>query len=207
MGRCLIASFAALAAFGALAAPVEPPAPGRRSGAAQMMNELMAGQSVGGPFTLTDSRGRRRSLADFRGKVVLLYFGFTSCPDVCPTDLMAIGQAIRSLGPAGDEVQPVFVTIDPARDSRSVIGAYAGAFHERFVALTGSERQVRRVANDYKVFFERVPRPGGAGYTIDHAAFTFVLGRDGRYIGILPPGTPAERIAFTLREELGAPTL
>ncbi len=181
------------------------PGEDRRSGAALLMNELMSGKlPVGGPFTLTDPNGARTSLADFRGRLVLLYFGFLSCPDICPTDMMAIGQAIKSLGADGDRLQPVFVTLDPERDGREALRAYATSFHPRFVALTGSDAQIRRVATDYKVFFEKVPLPGANTYTIDHAAFTFLLDREGRYAGLFPPGTTPERMAAILREQLRA---
>jgi cytochrome oxidase Cu insertion factor (SCO1/SenC/PrrC family) len=174
----------------------------RRAEAARMMGELMAGTNVGGDFTLTDSRGRPFRLADYRGRHVLLYFGFTGCPDVCPTDLLAIGDALRELGAEGAAVQPVFVTLDPKRDTRQVIGAYAANFHPRFVALTGSEAEVRKVARLYKIAFEKVPLPSAGSYTIDHAAFTFLLGRDGKYIGHFPPGTPAQRMAALIRDEI-----
>ena len=178
----------------------QTPAP-RRADAARLMDELMSGKvPVGGAFTLTDARGKRVRLADLRGRIVLLYFGFTSCPDICPTDLLAIGEAVKSLGAGGDAVQPVFVTLDPRRDTRSVIGEYTASFHPRFIALTGSEAEVRRVATAYKVYFEKVP--AGASYTIDHAAFTFLLDRDGKYIGVFPPGTASERMAAVLRDEL-----
>jgi len=179
----------------------EPPE-ARRAGAARLMNELMLGQGVGGDFTLLDAYGKSTRLADFHGKVVLLYFGFTSCPDVCPTDLLAIGQAIKSLGKEGAAVQPVFITLDPKRDTPGILREYVRNFHPGFVALTGTEAQVRRVAVAYKVFFEKVPLEGAAGYTIDHTAFIFLLDRDGKYIGFLPPGFPAERIAAALRQEL-----
>ena len=180
------------------AAPEDP-----RAGAARLMNELMSGKvPVGGPFTLTDSSGASRSLAEFRGKVVLLYFGFMSCPDICPTDLLAIGKALESVGAQADQVQPVFITLDPERDKPAALRAYVASFHPRFVALTGSESEVRRVATAYKVFYEKVPLPGTSTYTIDHAAFTFLLNRDGKYTGLFPPGTPVERMAVMLREQL-----
>ena len=167
------------------------------------MNELMSGKlRVGGPFTLADSYGSAVSLADFRGKLVLLYFGFLACPDICPTDMMAIAQAILALGPDGDQLQPVFVTLDPQRDGREALRAYVAAFHPRFIGLTGSEADVRRVATDFKVFFEKVPVPGTGTYTIDHAAFTFLLDREGRYAGLFPPGTAPARMAEILREQL-----
>lgn len=194
----------AQAASAAPAAPERRTAtPERRAGAAQLMNELMSGRHpVGGPFTLRDADGRRVALADFRGRVVLLYFGYARCPDVCPTDLAVIGEALRALGTRADAVQPVFVTLDPRRDRPGVMREYAAAFHPRFVALTGTEAEVRRVATAYKVFFEKVPLPGTNTYTIDHAAFTFLLDREGRYVAFFPPGTPPARMAAMLREQL-----
>ncbi len=175
----------------------------RRAGAARMMNELMSGKvPVGGPFTLTDANSNSRSLADFRGKVVVLYFGFMTCPDICPTDLLAIGKTIQALGTEGEKVQPVFITLDPERDTRDALRGYVASFHPRFVALTGSEEEVRRVATAYKVFFEKVPLPGTSTYTIDHAAFTFLLDREGKYVGLFPPGTPTERMLVMVREQL-----
>lgn len=177
----------------------------RRADAARMMNELMSGKyPVGGPFVLADADGRRVSLADFKGRLVLVYFGFTGCPDVCPTDLASIAQALRDLGPAADGIQPLFITLDPERDKPAVLREYAAAFHPRLVALTGSESEIRRVAADYKVFFEKVPLPGTSTYTIDHTAYTFLTNRDGRFVTLFPPGTPPERMAVMLREQLAA---
>jgi protein SCO1/2 len=196
------ALIAAALLIGAVGCSDRPPED-RRAGAARMMNELMSGKvPVGGAFTLTDSSGKARSLADFRGKVVVLYFGFMSCPDICPTDLLAIGKTIEALGAQGNQVQPLFVTLDPERDTPEALRGYVASFHPRFVALTGSETEVRRVATTYKVFFEKVPLPGTSTYTIDHAAFTFLLDREGKYVGLFPPGTPPERMLVMLREQL-----
>ncbi len=119
----------------------------QRGDAARMMRDLMSGTAaVGGPFTLTDVDGRRRSLADFRGKVVILYFGYTFCPDVCPTNLASIAHLMQLLGPDSAKVQPLFVTLDPQRDTAEVLREYVAAFDSRLVALRGSETQVRRVA-------------------------------------------------------------
>lgn len=176
---------------------------GSREGAARLMSELMSGKGpVGGPFTLTDHAGSRRSLADFRGKLVLLYFGFTYCPDVCPTDLMTMGDLVRSLGPAGDQVQPVFVTLDPTRDKPEVLRAYVASFHPTFVALTGTEDEIRGIATSYKVYFEKVKPPGVSTYLIDHTAYVFLLDREGRFVTLFPPGTPRERMAVMVREHL-----
>jgi protein SCO1/2 len=200
------AGLAAAAALAAACADAPPPEPGRRAEAARLMSELMSGRHpIGGPFTLADSAGRRVSLADFRGRLVLLYFGFASCPDVCPTDLAALGLALRELGAAADEVQPLFVTLDPQRDTPEVLREYAAAFHPRLVALTGSEGEIRRVATDFKVYYEKVKLPGTSTYTIEHTAYTFLLGRDGAFVTLFPPGTPSERMVSMLREQLSAP--
>jgi protein SCO1/2 len=181
----------------------DPPVEGRRSDAARLMNELMTGKTpVGGPFTLTDPNGQLRSLSDFRGRLVLLYFGFTYCPDICPTDLMSVGNLVRSFGPDGAQLQPVFVTLDPARDTPEVLRAYATSFHPSFVSLSGTEDEIRRVATSYKVFFEKVRPPGTNTYFIDHSAYVFLLDREGRFITLFPPGTPQERMAVMVREQL-----
>jgi cytochrome oxidase Cu insertion factor (SCO1/SenC/PrrC family) len=199
----LLVAILAAAAGGYFLLRDDLPAAGSREGAARMMSELMSGKGpVGGPFTLVDQSGARRSLADFRGKLVLLYFGFTYCPDVCPTDLMAVGSLVRSLGPAGDQVQPVFVTLDPARDTPEVLRAYVASFHPRFVALTGTEDEIRRAATSYKVYFEKVRPPGINTYLIDHTAYVFLLDREGRFVTLFPPGTPQERMAVMVREHL-----
>jgi len=173
----------------------------QRVDAARMMSELMSGKApVGGPFTLTDQYGAKRGLGDFRGKFVLLYFGYTFCPDVCPTDLSAMGQAIRALGTEGEKLQPVFITLDPGRDTQEVLKNYVAAFHPRFVALRGCDDEVRRVATSYKVYFEKVRPAGASVYLIDHSAFVFLLDREGKYVSFFPPGTSAERMAATVRE-------
>src|SRR5471030_3092773 len=141
---------ASLFGFG-LAAAAEQPS------AAQMMDDLMYSRgSIGGSFTLTDQTGKQRSDTDFRGKLMIVYFGYTYCPDVCPADLMAITSALDALGPAAEGVQPIFITVDPERDTK-VLGEYVRAFHPSFVGLTGSPEEIRKVANSYKAFYAKVP--------------------------------------------------
>jgi protein SCO1/2 len=179
------------------------PQQGGREEAARLMSDLMSGNApVGGPFTLEDQYGKKRSLAEFRGAVVLLYFGYVYCPDICPTDLIAIAELVRTLGADGDAVQPVFVTLDPQRDTAEVLRSYAAAFHPRLIALRGSEEDVRRVATDYKVFFEKVRPSGSSTYVIDHMAFIFVLDREGKYVAFFPPGTSAQRMKPVVLEML-----
>jgi protein SCO1/2 len=171
--------------------------------AVRLMNELMSGKTpVGGPFTLTDTQGHPRSLADFRGTLVLLYFGYTSCPDVCPTDLAEIARLLEILGKKGAAIQPIFITLDPERDTDRVLREYAATFHPRLLALRGSQSETRAVARAFKIGYRRVPQPGSPGYVIDHSAFTFLLDRQGRYVAFFPPGTPAGRMATMLRTML-----
>jgi protein SCO1/2 len=193
----MIAASAAIVVSAAVAQPAAEPA--RRADAARLMSELMNGlvPSVV-PFVLTDQHGRRVGPRDWRGRAVLLYFGYLYCPDVCPTDLRAIGDAIDALGAEGAKVQPVFVTLDPARDTADLAGRYATAFHPSFAALRGSEAETRELAAAYKVYFEKVPLAGG-GYTIDHTAFTYVLDTEGRYVGYFPRGTSGTRMAALVR--------
>ena len=132
--------------------------------AAQMMDDLMYGRGpVGGPFTLTDQNGKRRSDSDFRGKLMIVYFGYTYCPDVCPADLMAITQALDALGPAAEDVQPLFITIDPERDT-ALLAEYVSAFHHSLIGLTGSPEEIRKVANAYKAYYVKVPDERSGGY-------------------------------------------
>ena len=172
-----------------------------RRSAAELMDVLMWNREpVGGPFALVDHAGRARSEADFRGKLLLVYFGFTGCPDVCPTDLQEIARALDLLGREGDAIQPLFVTLDPERDTPEPLAGYVSAFHPRLVGLTGSPEAIRRAADAYKVFYERVAR--AEDYTIEHSGFVYLMDRDGAYLGFFPPGTRAERMLTILRPHL-----
>lgn len=139
-------------------------------------------EPVGGPFALVDQTGRPRTDADFRGTLLLVYFGFTSCPDVCPTDLAEIGRLLDLLGDRGASIQPLFITLDPERDTVAHLAAYVPSFHPRLIALTGSAEAVRNIADAYKVYHERV-QLGGSDYTVDHSAFIYLMDRSGGYLG------------------------
>jgi protein SCO1/2 len=153
----------------------------------------LEGATMGGPFTLTDQNGRRVRDSDFAGKYRIVYFGFTFCPDVCPADLATVGAALRqfeSRDPArGARVQPIFISVDPARDTPPVLRAYVANFHPRMVGLTGSEEEITRVARAYGVYFQR-GRPDPAhperGYPVDHSRIVVLYGPDGKPIAILP---------------------
>jgi protein SCO1/2 len=169
---------------------------------AQMMDDLMYGRGTfGGPFTLTDQTGRTRSDSEFRGKLMIVYFGYTFCPDVCPADLMAITQALNALGPAAEGIQPVFITVDPERDTR-VLADYVAAFHHSLVGLTGSPEEIRKVANSYKAFYAKVPGERSGEYSIDHAGVIYLMGRGGEYLGFMPPQTSPDRLTEILRKYL-----
>ena len=130
----------------------------------------------------------------------------THCPDVCPTELQAISLALDELGMAADRVQPLFITVDPERDTPSVLADYVSSFHARLVALTGPAPAIRGVALAYKVFFAKSAVAGPDGYAIDHTGFIYLVGKDGRYIDFLPPGLGPERIVEALRLHLDRQT-
>jgi len=191
----------ALLFFGGNAAFAEDTPPDQAA-AAQMMEDLMYGRgTVGGPFTLTDHDGHRRSDSDFRGKLMIVYFGYTFCPDVCPADLMAITQALDALGPAADGVQPIFITVDPERDSK-VLAEYVRAFHKSLIGLTGSPEEIRKVANAYKAFYAKTPPTRDGDYAIDHTGVIYLMGRSGEYLGFMPPQTGPEKLTEILRKYL-----
>jgi len=173
--------------------------------AGELMDAVMWNKEpIGGPFALTDHTGKLRTDADFRGKLMLVYFGFTFCPDICPTDLMAIGQAIDKLGPAGEEVQPLFISVDPERDTAAHLAEYLAFFHPRLIGLTGDAAHIRDAARSYRVYYAKVVIGGTADYTIDHSGFIYLMDRDGKYVGFFPPGTLADRMAAVIKPRLAA---
>jgi cytochrome oxidase Cu insertion factor (SCO1/SenC/PrrC family) len=201
-GACALVVVASLFGLFASGSAAEEQASGEQASAAQMMDDLMYGRgSVGGSFTLTDQNGKPRTDSEFRGKLMIVYFGYTYCPDVCPADLMAITQALDALGPSAQGVLPVFITIDPERDTK-VLGEYIAAFHHSLVGLTGSPEQIRKVADAYKAFYVKVPDERGAGYSIDHTGVIYLMGRDGEYLGFMPPQTSPDRLTEILRKYL-----
>jgi protein SCO1/2 len=171
--------------------------------AAEIMDILMWGREpVGGPFELIDQTGKPRTDKDFRGKLTLVYFGFTYCPDVCPTDLQNIGLALDRLGESAERVQPLFITVDPERDTPEHLKDYVPMFHPRLIGLTGNAAAIRSASDAYKVYYAKVPNERGDDYTIDHTAYIYLMGVDGNYIGFFPPGTSPDRLAEMLRNQL-----
>lgn len=139
----------------------------------------ITGAKFGRDFKLTDHNGRVRTLADFRGKVVTIFFGYTHCPDVCPTVLAEMAQVMRELGPDAKNVQVLFVTVDPERDTPDVLRKYVPAFYPSFLGLYGDANATARTAKEFKIVYQKHALPGG-GYSMDHSAGTYIYDRKGR---------------------------
>ena len=160
--------------------------------------------TIGGPFTLVDQAGRTVTDKDFRGQYLMIYFGYTYCPDVCPTSLTNMSDALDLLGEKGAEVTPVLITIDPARDTSEHLREYATYFHPRLHALTGSPEQIAAVAKAYRVYYSKVKQEDETedDYLMDHSSVTYLMGPDGQFRLHFSHGTDAETIASRLRDLL-----
>jgi protein SCO1/2 len=163
----------------------------------------LAGARIGGPFTLTDHNGKTVRDVDFAGKYRIVYFGYTYCPDVCPTDMAKIGQAMKLLDKESpriaEKVVPIFITVDPERDTPAVIKQFVANFHPRVVGLTGSPEAIAAVAKSYAVYFKKQPPGPGGGYMVDHLAVAFLMGPDGAPIASLPLEKGGAAIAEQVR--------
>lgn len=146
----------------------------------------VTGADFGRNFTLTDQNGKPRTLADFRGKAVVVFFGYTQCPDVCPTTMAALKQAMEKLGPDADRVQVLFITVDPERDTQDLLSKYVPAFDPRFLGLYGDADATARTAKEFKVIYQKVPGTTPGQYSMDHSAGTYIYDPQGRlrlYVG------------------------
>ncbi|MGC1818383.1 MAG: SCO family protein [Casimicrobiaceae bacterium] len=163
----------------------------------------ITGSSFGRDFSLKDPKGAVRTLADFRGKAVVLFFGYTQCPDVCPTTLSTLAQAMKQLGADADRVQVLFVTIDPERDTPALLAQYVPAFDPRFLGLWGDAEATARTAKEFKILYEKVPGATPGSYTMDHSAGTYVFDPQGRlrlYVAYgQGPGVYAHDLRILLR--------
>lgn len=158
---------------------------------------------IGGPFKLTDQHGKTVTDRDFRGRYMLVFFGFTHCPDICPAELQVMAASLDALGPKGEEVVPIFITLDPERDTPEAIADYLKNFGSRFVGLTGSPEAIAEAAKAYRVAYSKFQEDGAAGdYSIDHSALVYLMGKDGEFVTHFAYGTPAEKMAETLRRSL-----
>ena len=162
----------------------------------------ITGAEYGRELALPDADGQARTLGDFKGKVSVVFFGYTQCPDVCPTTLAELARIKQSLGADGSRVQGVFVTVDPERDTAEVLKAYVGNFDPSFVALRGSAAQTTAAAREFKVFFAKVPGKTPDSYTMDHTAGSYVIDAKGRLRLFERYGTPPEALAADLKQLL-----
>ena len=162
----------------------------------------ITGAEYGRELALPDADGRPRTLADFKGKVSVVFFGYTHCPDVCPTTLSELAEVKRLLGPQGDRVQAVFVSVDPERDTPQILKAYMDNFGPGFIALRGTPEQTAAAAREFKVFYMKVPGKTEGSYTVDHTAGSYVVDTQGRLRLFARYGMPADALASDLKQLL-----
>jgi protein SCO1/2 len=166
----------------------------------------VTGASFGRDFALQDHTGKPRTLADYRGKAVAIFFGYTQCPDACPTTLSALAEAMKKLGPDADRVQVLFVTVDPARDTSELLSHYVPAFDPRFVGLYGNAEATERVAKEFKIIYQKQPGATPATYTVDHSTGTYLFDPQGRLRVYVSHGQTPDVFAHDLRELLRTPS-
>jgi protein SCO1/2 len=174
------------------------------AGAPKFKASDVTGAGFGRDFALTDSSGKQRTLADYRGKVVVLFFGYTQCPDVCPTTLSTLAETMKSLGADANRVQVVFVSVDPDRDTGEVLASYVTAFNPSFVGLRGDAEATARTAKEFKILYQKQPGRTPESYTIDHSAGTFVFDTQGRLRLYVGNGQGPDVFAHDIRELLQA---
>lgn len=162
-----------------------------------------AAVSIGGPFSLVDTGGKPVTDADFHGRWMVLYFGYTFCPDICPTELQTIASALDLLGPAAAQVSPVFVTIDPTRDTPKMLAEYTKLFDSRIVGLTGSTAQIEAVERAYRVYAERVDSANNTEYLMNHSSFVYLVGPDGKFVALFRQGASPREIADAISARMG----
>lgn len=173
------------------------------SGAPRFNNVDITGASYAHDFRLSDASGAKRALADFRGKVVVVFFGYTQCPDVCPTTLSDMAEVKKRLGAPGEQLQVIFVTLDPERDTPQVLAQYVPGFDPSFIGLRGTPEETAAVAKDFKVFYQKVAGRTETSYTLDHTAGSYVFDRDGRLRLFVRHANGIDPIVADLKRLLG----
>ena len=173
---------------------------------AQSAHDLLAGEArdINPRYLLQDPNGRSVTNEDFRGRFQLISFGYTYCPDVCPTTLVEMATILKQLGDQADRLQAIFITVDPERDTVKVLKTYTEFFDPRILGLTGSPALVRRAADNFRIRYAKVREPGSDNYAVDHSAGMILLGPDGQFIRKFAFATPVDEISAQLREILGA---
>ncbi len=155
---------------------------------------------IGGPFTLVDQTGRQVTDKTYDGSYRLIYFGYTFCPDACPTELQVMAGAIDDMGKDGDKVQPIFVTVDPARDTVKQLAGYVPSFHKRLVGLTGTPEQIARIAKEYKVYYAKADGPDAKTYLMNHSSFVYLLDPAGKFLTVFPSDMDSEKMASEIEK-------
>ena len=163
---------------------------------------MPGGVSVGGPFTLVNGAGETVTDASFRGRWMLVYFGYTFCPDVCPTDLQTISAAMDRLGPLAQRLVPVFITVDPERDTPAALAEYTKLFDERLVGLSGSKEQIAAAAKSYRVYYARTKSKDASDYLMDHSSFIYLVGPDGGFRALFRHGMAVQELADAVKARL-----
>ena len=157
---------------------------------------------VGGPFTLTDQTGRQVTEKTYEGTWQVVFFGYTYCPDICPTNLATVTTALDELGPLAEKVTPIFITIDPKRDTPEQLAGYHEYFHPSFAMLTGTEEQIAKVAREFRVYYAKAQDDSASDYLMDHSSITYLLDPNGKYVTHFSHGISPEKMAETLRKQI-----
>ncbi len=161
----------------------------------------MADAAIGGPFSLLDGNGNRVTDKDFRGRYMLIFFGFTHCPDICPTTLLLFNNALGNLGKKASQVAPIFITVDPERDTPKVVGPYVKHFGDRIIGLSGTPEEIAKTTAAYKVYVSKLENENSSlGYMMEHSGFIYLMGPDGKYIAHFPQSIPEQ----SLTEQIAA---
>ncbi|GJI95296.1 SCO family protein [Duganella vulcania] len=171
----------------------------------EFTNTDLTGLPYAKDFALTDHNGKPRTLADFKGKVVLMFFGYTQCPDVCPTTMAEMSAAMKELGPQADQVQVLFVTVDPERDTQQLLAEYVPAFDKRFLGLYGTAEQTAAVGKEFKVYYAKVPGKTPGSYSMDHTAASYVFDKQGKIRLLVRAGQGPAPIVHDLKLLLAQP--
>ncbi|TWB49935.1 SCO family protein [Nitrospirillum viridazoti] len=199
-------AFAALVAWWLGAPPSSRPASSASStGAAPASGgggQIVPGVAVGGPFTLVDQSGKTVTEKSYAGSWRLMFFGYTFCPDICPTELQVMAQAMDQLGVEGDKVQPIFVSVDPGRDTPQQLSDYVAQFHPRLVGLTGTAAQVSAATRAWRVYAAKVAGDDPENYLMDHSTYVYLMDPDNRLVTIFARGTTAEDMVKGIREAM-----
>ncbi|MGA8769190.1 MAG: SCO family protein [Rhodomicrobium sp.] len=159
---------------------------------------------VGGPFSLVDTDGKRVTDRDFRGKLMLVFFGYAHCPDVCPTELQTMSAVMDKLGPEAGKVAPIFISVDPKRDTPEALSSYMKNFDSRIAGLTGNQNEISDVAKAYRVYYRKAGDGGGGDYTVDHSAFVYLMDGEGKYLTHFSFNTAPDTMLTVIKKKITA---